>query len=67
MKGVGFTLVGFFVAFFVFYLSSTIGSAMGPGPNGIGYVLVALSLLCAVIVICTLLIVDTIIQNSNNA
>ncbi|MHB8125690.1 MAG: hypothetical protein ACYDEJ_08640 [Desulfitobacteriaceae bacterium] len=60
MKYVGNIVIGFIVYFVIQVLTMLIGSALGPGPYEVGYVVTSISLLCAIVVVCTLIIVDTI-------
>lgn len=64
MKYVGYIFIGFIVCFIMEILIMFIGGALGSGANEIGYVVIGISLLCAIMVICTLVIVDTITKNS---
>lgn len=56
-------LIGFFVFVSVVILTLTFGNLMGPGAYETGYIFVAIALLCAVVVICTLYIVEAIRQS----
>lgn len=49
-----------FVTFFVIIGTMVIGAPIGQGSNEIGYVIVALSMVCGTIVACTCAIIDTI-------
>ena len=60
MKYFGYFVLGFIVFWIVEFLAVNIGSALGSGPGEIGLVVSAISLLCAIVVICTAIIVDTI-------
>ena len=64
MKYVGYILIGFFF-WIVEFLSINVGTAIGPGSGEIGLVVSAISMLCAIVVICTLIIVDTINKNNH--
>ncbi|QGU94335.1 hypothetical protein GOM49_03735 [Clostridium bovifaecis] len=66
MKYFGYFVIGFLVFWTVEILSVNIGSAIGLGPGEIGLVVSAISLLCAIIVICTIIIVKAI-KNNNHA
>lgn len=63
MKYFGYIVLGFIVFWIAEFLSINVGSALGSGPGEIGLVVTAISLLCAVLVICTAVIVDTIKNN----
>ena len=63
MKYIGYIFVGFLIFLIVECLSINVGSAIGAGPGEIGLVVTAISILCSVIVLCTLVIVDTIKNN----
>ena len=60
MKYSGYTIIGFIVFWIVEFLAVTIGSALGSGPGEIGLVVSAISILSAIVVTCTLIIVDAI-------
>ena len=63
MKYIGYIFVGFLIFLIVECLSINVGSAIGAGPGEIGLVVTVISILCSVIVLCTLVIVDTIKNN----
>jgi hypothetical protein len=60
MKYVGYIVIGFIVYFGIEVLAMLGGGILGPGTYEVGYVVTSISLLCAVVVICTLIIVNTI-------
>ncbi|MBN2826753.1 MAG: hypothetical protein JXQ26_02125 [Tissierellales bacterium] len=60
MEFLGRLLIAFFVFIIVEFLSVNIGSTVGAGPNEVGIVVCAISLMCGVMVICTAFIVDAI-------
>ena len=60
LKYVGYIFIGFLVFWIVEFLSINVGTALGSGPGDIGLVVSAISILCALVVTCTLIIVDTI-------
>ncbi|MDF2614826.1 MAG: hypothetical protein K0S71_2612 [Clostridia bacterium] len=66
MKYIGYIFIGFFVFWIVEFLSINVGTAIGAGPGEIGLAVSAISILCAIVVICTLIIVDTIKSNNHN-
>lgn len=53
-------LIGVFVFLVVEFLAINLGNIIGAGPMDIGLVVCAISLLCGVMVICTLYIVEAI-------
>lgn len=53
-------LIGIFVFLVVEFLALNLGNYIGAGPMDIGLVVCAISLLCGVMVICTLYIVEAI-------
>jgi len=53
-------IIGFIVFWAVEFISVNVGSALGSGPAEAGIIVSAISVLCAMIVICTSIIVDTI-------
>ncbi len=58
-----YIIVGIIVFGSVEFLSINIGGLIGSGPNEIGIVVSALSILCSIIVLCTIIIVDAIKNN----
>lgn len=60
MKYILFIFIGFITYLLVEFLSINVGYAIGAGPDAIGLVVTAISILCGVIVICTCIIVDSI-------
>lgn len=60
MKYVGYTFIGYLVFWTVESLSIYISHSNGAGPGDIGIVSSAISILCSIVVICTLIIVDAI-------
>lgn len=66
MKYIGYFFLGFLVFWIVEFLSVNVAEAIGSGPGQIGIVVSAIALLCSTVVICTLIIVDTIKNNSSN-
>lgn len=65
MKYASYIFRGFVVFWIVEVLSINIAQALGPGPGEIGIVVSAISMLSAIVVICTFAIVDTI-KSINN-
>ncbi len=63
MKYAGYLLIGFVVFWLVMFLSTSIAYMIGAGPGEIGVVVAAVSMLCAIVVICTWILVDTIKNN----
>lgn len=57
---IGYIAIGIIVFLSVEFLSINIATAIGAGPNQIGIVSTAISIQCAIIVLCTLAIVDAI-------
>jgi hypothetical protein len=53
-------VIGIIVFLSVDFLSTNIATAIGAGPNQIGIVSTAISIQCAIVVICTMVIVDVI-------
>lgn len=53
-------VIGIIVFLSVEFLSINIASTIGAGPNQIGIVSTAISIQCAIVVICTMVIVDVI-------
>lgn len=53
-----------FICFILFgvilFLTMAIGGSMGAGPYEVGYVVVAIDILCIVIIVCTGILVNTI-------
>lgn len=66
MKYIGYFGLGFIIFWVVEFLSISIGSALGSGPADAGIIVSAISVLSSIIVICTLIIVDTIKSISKN-
>lgn len=64
MKYARYFIGGFLVFMIVLFLSINIAQLIGPGPGDIGMVVTAIAMLCAIIVICTFIIVDSI-KNKN--
>ncbi|MBU3146328.1 hypothetical protein [Clostridium sp. CF012] len=64
MKIFGYLVLGFIVFGIVEFLSVNVGSALGSGPSEAGVVVSVISLLCAIVVICTTIIVDAINSNT---
>lgn len=65
MKYISYFFKGFAVFFIVLFLSTNIGYLIGPGTYGIGLVVCAISMLSAIVVVCTFVIVDAIKSNDN--
>ena len=64
MKYFAYSILGLFVFLSVLFISTYVGSTMGPGPYDVGFVVSSISILCSVMVICTMIIVDAIKSNS---
>ncbi len=60
MKYIYYLLKGFLVFFVVTFLSVNMGYLIGPGPSEAGLIVSAISILSAIVVVCTLIIIDTI-------
>lgn len=60
MKYFGYAILGFIVFWIVLFLSVNVGTAIGSGPGEIGLVVSSISMLSAIVVVCTLLVVDAI-------
>lgn len=59
MKYILFIIIGFITYLIVQFLSINVGYALGAGPASIGLVVTAISILSAIIVVCTCVMVDT--------
>ncbi|WP_209460570.1 hypothetical protein [Youngiibacter multivorans] len=64
MKYFVYSVLGVIVFLAVLFISTYVGSAMGPGPYDVGFVVISISMLCSIIVVCTMIIVDAIKSNS---
>jgi len=60
-----YLLIGFIAFWIVELLAIGIGSAIGSGPNQIGLVVAAISILSAIVIVCTLIIVDEIKKHTS--
>lgn len=60
MKYIGYIILGLLVFGIVEFISIVVGSALGSGPSDAGIIVSAISVLGAIITICTLIIVDAI-------
>ncbi|WP_291562136.1 MULTISPECIES: hypothetical protein [unclassified Clostridium] len=60
-----YLLVGFITFFIVEFLATNVGSALGAGVHEAGIIVTAISILCAIIVVCTFIIVDEIKKHAN--
>lgn len=65
MKYILFIIIGFIIFGLVEVISINVGYAIGAGPADIGIVVTAIAILCAIIVICTCVIVDVIINKKS--
>ncbi|QZY53773.1 hypothetical protein [Crassaminicella profunda] len=65
MNQASYIIIGLLVFLSVEFLSINVGNAIGSGPGEIGIVVSAISILCSIVVICTLIIVDTIKNNNH--
>lgn len=63
MKYLGYLILGIIVFGIVEFISIVVGSALGSGPSDAGIIVSAISVLSAIIAICTLIIVDAIKTN----
>ena len=63
MKYIGYLILGIIVFWTVEFISIGIGSALGSGPSEAGIIVSAISVLCAIMIICTMIIVDAIKTN----
>lgn len=61
-----YLIIGFVVFVLTNFFSINIAQAVGAGPNDIGIVVGAISILCSIVVVCTMVIVDAIKGNANN-
>lgn len=66
MKYFGYFVLGFIIFWVVEFLSINIGGALGSGPAEAGIIVSSISVLSSIIVICTLILVDTIKNISKN-
>jgi len=57
-------IIGVLVSICVFIITIFIGSIIGPYSNEIGYVVVAIAIMCGVMAICTSAIIETIKEHS---
>ncbi|MBS4539183.1 hypothetical protein GOQ27_11970 [Clostridium sp. D2Q-11] len=60
MKFIAYVIIGFIIFIIVNFLSINIGSIIGVGSYESGIVVSAISFLCSIVVICTLVIIDAI-------
>ncbi|WP_461614968.1 hypothetical protein [Clostridium sp. Marseille-QA1073] len=60
-----YLLIGFITFWIVEFLATNVGSAIGSGAYEIGLVVTAISILCAIVVVCTFIIVDEIKKHTN--
>ena len=60
-----YLLIGFITFWVVDLLSIGIGSAIGSGPYEVGLVVAAISILSAIVVVCTLIIVDELKKHNS--
>lgn len=60
---IGHLILGFIVFVIVEFVSINVGSFLGSGPAEAGIIVSAISLLCSIVIICTLIIVETIEKN----
>ena len=60
-----YLLVGFITFWIVEFLAINVGSAIGAGTHEIGLIVTAISILCAIVVVCTCIIVDEIKKHAN--
>lgn len=56
----GYFIIGVIVFVLTDIISIILGHTIGAGPGDIGIVVSAVSILCGVVVVCTMVIVDTI-------
>lgn len=66
MKLIGYSVISVIVFVSVNVLSSIIGGFIGSGPYETGLVVNAISFLCAIVVICTMIIVDALEKMTPN-
>lgn len=63
MKYLGYFILGIIVYWTVNFISIGLGSALGSGASEAGIIVSAISVLCAIMIICTMIIVDAIKTN----
>jgi len=63
MKYIGYLILGIIVFGIVEFISIGVRNALGSGPTEAGIIVSAISLLSAIMIICTLIIVDAIKTN----
>ncbi|MCT4661390.1 MAG: hypothetical protein N4A40_05955 [Tissierellales bacterium] len=65
MKTLGKIAVGIIAFMLAEFLSINVGTMIGSGAYEIGLIVTSLSILTAVVIVCTMIIVDTIKENGS--
>ena len=66
MTFIMYLIIGFIVFILTNFFSINFAQAVGAGPGDIGVVVGAISVLCSIVVVCTMIIVDAIKSNDDN-
>jgi hypothetical protein len=61
---IGHLIIGFIVFVIAEFISINVGGLLGSGPAEAGIIVSAISVLCAIVIVCTLIIVEAI-EKSN--